>query len=327
MTRRALPPLLVALAALARTHPLHAQEPVRSVSFAWVRGDGADACPAHTRVMSAVRAQLGRDPFSITASVAAEALVERANDRWHARLRLRDETGAVRFERDLTDASPTCDTLADAVALSLALSLAPATPTPAQHDGEIAPPAIPPPLTAPVAPTPPPPRDLAHVELAAEAILGPLPRLAWGTSLRLDVPLTTRWRVFGAVGFEPEIRTGDLGEWAFGMTRATAGVCAHPTLPWRFDFGACAGLSAGLIHAVTFGRAALEPGNYPWIAASLDARATIPVVANVSLTLSLGALMAFVLNDFVAREGALDRPVFRQNVLNGSASAGLSLAF
>ena len=68
----------IACAALLAASPAAAQEPLRAVPFSWVRGDGADRCPSPADMMTAVRARVGRDPFSPAATTSAEASVERA---------------------------------------------------------------------------------------------------------------------------------------------------------------------------------------------------------------------------------------------------------
>lgn len=311
--------LLAGASLLLAGAPSAARDPVRYVAFAWVRGDGADRCPSQPEMTAAVRARLGRDPFSAGAPVSAEVSVERAADRWRARLIFRDAGGAVLLRRDLDDGSPDCATIASAVALSVSLALVPTaepTPVPQRFEAPEPPPRPPP-------PPPPPPRERARTTLGAEVVLrGLLQRGTPGVVWRLDVPLGRRWALWGAVAFDPERRTDPDPSWALGMTRATLGACWRPLSWWRFEFDACLGASVGLVHAVTVGLAPIEPGNYPWLAAvgelHLVARPRSPLV----LDLGASAALAFVRNDFVTRSMGREASVFAQD----SPALTLSLA-
>ncbi len=312
----------IACAALLAASPAAAQEPLRAVTFSWVRGDGADRCPSPADMMSAVRARVGRDPFSPASRTSAEASVERVADRWRARLLFRDAQGDVILRRDLDDASPDCDTIAVAVAVSVTLALAPTPPQAPLVDPETARP--PPPPPAP--PRPPATRARPRLTLAGEALVGPLPGVAFGAVARIEGAVLPHASLYGSVAFEPQVRTGASGEWAFGMTRASLGVCAHGSpLAW-LTLAGCGGAAAGLTHAVTYGLAPLEPGNYPWVAAVVDLRGAARLVGPLRIDLGAATSLAFVRNDFVVTTPArAPTSVHAQALLSLAVSVGLGL--
>ncbi len=312
----------IACAALLAASPAAAQEPLRAVTFSWVRGDGADRCPSPADMMTAVRARVGRDPFSPAATTSAEASVERVADRWRARLLFRDAQGAVILRRDLDDASPACDTIAVAVAVSVTLALAPTPPRAPLVDPEPARPPAPPPAPPP----PPAQRARPRLTLAGEALVGPLPGVAYGVVARIEGSVLPHASLYGSVAFEPEVRTGASGEWAFGMTRASLGACAHGrALAW-LTLAGCGGASVGFTHAVTHGPSPLEPGNYPWLAATVDLRIVAHPVGPLLIDVGAATSLAFVRNDFVVTtSGIAPAAVYTQSLLSLAVSLGLGL--
>jgi hypothetical protein len=317
---------VVALAALSQSARASAQETLHTVTFAWARGDGADQCPTQASMMGAVRARLGRDPFSLLASVSAEASVERANDRWRARLIIRNGRGEAVLRRELDDASAACETIAGAVVVSVTLALAPppaGDPTPA-FDPERAPPVrldVAPVASPPV--VPPPPRERARTSLGGEALWGPLPEVAPGVVWRLDAPVSQRFAVFGAVALTPEQRTSDA-RFAFGMTRGAVGLCARAHPSQRFELDVCAGLSLGLVHVVTFGPTPVEPGNYAWFAGQLEGHALARVAGPLFVDLGASVAAAVIRSDFVVA-GPVPVSVFAQSpvALAGAFAVGV----
>lgn len=295
------------------------------MTFAWARGEGADRCPTQAAMMSAVRARLGRDPFSLLSSVSAEASVERASDRWRARLIIRDAEGTPVLRRELEDGSERCDTIAGAVVVSVTLALAPpprGDPAPAV-DPERAPPLVLNVVERPrPAPAPSPPREPLRTSLGGEALWGPLPDAVPGVVWRLDVPITRRVGLYGAAALNPEQRMSSDARWSFGMTRATAGLCAKGRPAGRFEIDLCAGLSLGLVHVVTFGPTPVEPGNYPWFAAQVEAHGVVSLVGPLFVDVGATASAAFVRNDFVVT-GFTPTSVFAQSSVGVSGSFAL----
>jgi len=268
-----------------------------------------------------VRERAGRDPFAADAAASAEALVEREAGRWRARLLLRDAAGAVLLRREFDDASEGCAAVASAVAVSVAFALGPAPPAPAApvappRPPEVAPRPVPPAApVAPVAPRPVPRR--ARLVASVEALWGPLPDLSASVALQADVLLTRRWAVSLGAALSPERR---VDTWAFGLTRFAASACfrAHPHR--RVELAPCAGVTVGLVHAVTFGPAPVEPGNYPWLAVLLEGRAVARVAGPVVAQAALGGAWAPLRQDFVVLPSS--RSAFTQSTLAAWASVG-----
>ncbi len=317
--RRAVFAAVLSLGTAAR-----AQQPVRSVTFSWARGDGADQCPSSPELMAAVRARMGRDPFTANASVTAEGSVERVGPRWRVRLLFRDAAGAVLLRRELDDASEGCTTVASAVVLSVSLALAPTgDPVPPRHDAELPPALAPRPATPPVAP-----RERAWTTLSAEALYGVLPGVAWGAAWRVEVPIHRRWALWGAVMYEPEVAVGAAREWSFGVTRGSVGACWRA---WRprpfFELGLCAGASVGAVHAVTFGPTPLAPGDNVWAAATLDPRATLRPWRALVLEAGATAAWAFARNQFTVQRGASSSSLFDQAPVAVAVSLGAGVEF
>lgn len=260
---------------------VEAQAAPERVALAWVRAEGAERCASTAALQEAVRARLGRDPFDPRAAVSVEGQVARVEGGWRAWLVFRDADGSVLLRRELRDTAEDCATLSAAAALSLSLALAPVAPsTPSAptpiDDAERAPPPI---LDAPpVRATPTPPRVASRTTLGAgaELLVGALPGVAPGAVVRVESAWSSRVVAALRVAFQPERRTeapDDL--WAFGMTRASIGLCARTAPHARVELLGCVQLSGGLVHGVSFGLRPVAPGNYGWASAGVEGRATV----------------------------------------------------
>jgi hypothetical protein len=144
----------------------HAQERLRHIDLAWVRGVGAEGCVPQSQARAALRTRTRHDPLDPAATVSAEVLLTREPAAWRAALTLRTAEGVVILQRDLRDEGPSCDTLTEAVLESLTLSLDPDPPPPAP---------APAPAPTPAAEVPPPPRRRPR-RPAVSRWRGPLPR-------------------------------------------------------------------------------------------------------------------------------------------------------
>ena len=96
--------------------------------LAWVRGDGAEMCPAEAELEERVTARLGRRAFSETASRVIEGTVTRHGDAWHASIRVRDARGALGGARDFDLQAPDCTALSAATTLAVVLTIDPNAP-------------------------------------------------------------------------------------------------------------------------------------------------------------------------------------------------------
>lgn len=249
--------------------------------------------------------------------MSAEGQVVRVEGAWRAWLVFRDADGVVLLRRELRDTADDCATLSAAVALSLSLALAPvappapSAPTPAD-DAERAPPPV---MDAPpIRTTPTPPRVASRTTIGAgaELLFGALPGVAPGALVRVESAWSPRVVAALRVAFQPERRTEAPDEgWAFGMTRASIGLCARAAPHARVEFVGCVQLSGGLVHGVSFGLRPVAPGNYGWASAGVEGRATVRLVGPLVASVSAAPQWAFARNRFVA-EGR-EAPVYDQS--------------
>jgi hypothetical protein len=304
----------------------HAQERLRHIDLAWVRGVGAEGCVPQSQARAALRTRTRHDPLDPAATVSAEVLLTREPAAWRAALTLRTAEGVVILQRDLRDEGPSCDTLTEAVLESLTLSLDPDPPPPAP---------APAPAPTPAAEVPPPPRrrprrpaapPSVRISVEGDLLVGPLPQPGIGLRGHASVNLPVAGlRVWGAMAFTPEQRTpAPMSFWAFGMTRASLGLAYGGAPHAVVDLSVEAGLCAAFAHGVALRGEPVSPGNYPWLALTLGGRAALHPTAGFAVTLAVEGHAAALRNDFVVegRSGS----VFSQPVLGMAAQVGLSLA-
>ena len=99
-----------------------AEEKVRLV---YVRGTGADDCPAEVDLRLLVMARLGYDPFSPQASRVVISRVETRGEQLVSNLEVIDQGGMSTGQRELTAKPGRCGELARALALSISLAIDP----------------------------------------------------------------------------------------------------------------------------------------------------------------------------------------------------------
>jgi hypothetical protein len=321
----------------------------QTVRLSWVRGEEATACPDAQTVMDRVRTGLGRDPFNDRATMAAEVLVERSDEGFVAHMRVRASDGALAGVRTLRS-SESCDTLASAVALALALfidpnaALAPPVPSslaPAPREPAALPPHAdmpPPPPAAPtsrLAPPIPPPEHRAPVARAPKSMVaaagvivapGLLPGAGGGSLLQADVEIGRRWSVGAQAALLPEESTSDA-EFAFGMTAMGARGCFDLVSTAVLRVAPCVGVWVGEIHAVVFTTAlrALPPGGRLWGSAEATARARLLIVGPIFAEAEAGAFAPFARYGFSVR--GQNSPVFQEPVALPMVSLALGVSF
>lgn len=174
-----------------------AEEKARLV---YVRGNGAEDCPAEMDLRLLVIARLGYDPFSPHASRVVISRVEARGERLVSTLEVIDQGGRSTGQRELGAAPGRCGELARAMALSISLAIdpdranqsptaAPANPpqdalaTPEEDEGAglASQPTSPRPTDPVRAPAEPPSRGpRAFAALALASSVGALPGLSLG---------------------------------------------------------------------------------------------------------------------------------------------------
>jgi len=280
---------------------------------ATLRWEAPATCPSASEVAERLAARVGDGPGDVD-STRGEALVAREGPRFVAMLVVTTDAGSTtrRLEAD------TCDTVADAAVLIVAMvhaeRTAPTLPEPPANATPEPTAPTPPPATTPAPPTtprvdtrPPTPRVDARprtrAALLAEASLGMggLPRVGLGLGGGVAV-LRPRWRgeLVGRYWTPREAAIGPAQDDArVAVAAGTIGAHAGPV--WRLgpvELVAMAGVHAGVAVGRGRGVAVTRVSRRPWLAAGLHLALLWPLHPRVALGLR-GAL-----------EGVVVRPRF-----------------
>lgn len=295
MTRRLAPITALSIALFSASSNAEVPAPAR---LSWVRGEGAARCPDAAFVAARVIAHLhGADPFTTPASISVEVFVDRDDEGWHARIFDRDAAGALLGARSLDSDEPDCDGVAQASALSIALTLNHGTLPPA-------PPVTAPPVTAPPVSTAPP-------ALSPRA-LSPRPRLELSASMRAAVAtgftpalsalfaLHTEGTVRGRFRWMAEAMTttvsspDDAAGYAFRFFGGRVGACFEAWQNRAVSLEACAALTAGGISLAVTDAAVNDASTGLWVGASLDAVARLTPLRPLLFEAGVSASTPFV---------------------------------
>jgi hypothetical protein len=208
--------------------------------------------------------------------------------RRRARVTVREGQGAPRA-RELVQPGPGCDALADAVALTVALIVDPdaarRTPPPPPAASPVctalapapcpACAACPPPVVVPfpsAPPTAPAPRSPARrpwAALTAGLSFGLSPSTpAPSFGLAVNLPLRGPWSLDLGASYTPSAASDD-GAASVARTVARVGACLD-TAPTLFQFGACAGATAGALHLTALALEPVNPGDRAWLGVSSE---------------------------------------------------------
>jgi hypothetical protein len=325
--QRLVSPLLAA-ALLGAAGPATAADPVR---FAWVRGDGADACASQQTIADRVAARLGQSPFSAGAARSIEATVSRAEHGFRVALYVRDREGRLLGAREIPSEDTDCGPIEAASVLAIALAIDPEGalgPPPAPAPPLPSPPRIEPPPPLPAAPAAPPappaPLPLSGLALRGGVGLGLLPGASPALSLAGEVALSGPASLTASALWMPEARTDD-GRFGFGLAAFSLGACVALTRSPVADLGACASVWAGALHAVVYDLRPATPGDYAWAAASLTPRVRFHVAGRVHAEVGAHLFVPFTRPPFEV-SGWKD-PVFRQSPLAALPFAALGAHF
>lgn len=119
-----------------------------SAKLVYVRGAGAETCPAEAELRKAVAVRIGYDPFFPVAQKTVVAQLARAPGGYRARVQIVGDDGTLRGERELATKGDDCGELTAAIALAVSVAL---------DDLDEPPPAAAPAPPPAAAPAPPPP--------------------------------------------------------------------------------------------------------------------------------------------------------------------------
>lgn len=275
--------------------------------LSWTRGDGAESCPAAAEMESRVRARLGRDPFHHGEGPALEAVVEREDREWVARLYARDgATGA----RELRSDDARCDAIADTAALAMALVIDPEASldaTPARPAPRAAP---------PVNPVTPRASRGGYAVATAQWVAAPglLQGFTWAAGFAVQAHVHPVWHLDAGAWLVAPQTTQGADAFELSSVMARLGVCATVARARRVDVDVCAGATAGWVSL-----AAVDPLRYA--AVSQGARVTGALGATAGLTwravgplvlrVELGAQVPWVRPSFVVTGASGAREVFQ----------------
>lgn len=305
----------------------HAEE-APSFELGWVRGPGAELCPAESDMAERVVARLGRNPFAARASHAIEASVSRAGDRFTALIVVRDAAGSAVGSRELALEASDCAAVADAVALAIALVIdpdaalgpqtppAPALAAPASPEPAAPLPCPPARACAPCRECPPPPPAPAESEASLALVarggvaFGALPAAAPGGGLR-GTAGGERIRGMASVWLFPEQRAADA-RFSFGLAYAELGACAVIAREGTLALGACGGVSAGTIHAVVRDLPAPRAGERLCVGAEVGPELVIRVAGAVHAILGAELQVPLLAPEFYGELPG--EPVFQRSV-------------
>ena len=315
-------------------------EAIGSAELSWVRASGAESCPTPSKMRAAVARRLGRDPFERDAEVSFEVVIEPRAPGWAARI-VAQGTALGAGSRELTSEAAACESLADAVALAVALAIDPEAVERTARTPAPAPALAAPQVTAQAPPSEsaPPPAEPAPVPPAATsefprtvpyalglASVGLLPGGALGLGLLGELGLVERLSALVALDYWPERETaGAGGHFAFGLTAASLGLCANLLRVPLAGFALCGGGMLGSVHAVVLDLEPTGPGDRLWAAFRGGARLWIPEASTLRAVLGLEAIVPFTRHRFTVRDEPGD--VFRQSAVALHASLGAGLRF
>jgi hypothetical protein len=256
--------------------PLGPKPVVVGVHLSWVRNDAAADCPDAAAIEAQVASRLGDNPFRRTATQFIEAVITRQAETLQATIAMRSTDGKLMGSRTLASTSGDCRSIANAAALTIAILIDP---------DALMRPAVPPPSLPPRSPLPSPSPTggigpSGRVTILAEGSWGLLPRPALGIALAATVEVGRRAAIGITGTFLPERRTSAPNDgFAFGLSTGELDGCFVPVAGGSAAVRAelCGGLSAGLLHAVVYAPAPLDPGQRWAFAATQLMRLVIPL--------------------------------------------------
>jgi hypothetical protein len=321
--KRLLPKLLaltavLILATLGNAHPVHA-EATGALTFSWQAPAG---CPSRDDLRAEIARLLGgeiRVPKG--GDIKAVAVVAHGQT-WS--LAIETELAGQPGRRSIEAAS--CQDLADATALIIALMIDPNAV--AAHATQPRP--VPPP--APSDPAPQKARRVAYlVGIHAAGSYGTLPSIDAGLGGGVGLA-GRRWRVElrGTYGLRRDQRVtapSPAPADSYGRFNFVAAALAGCVNLGResLAFGPCADAEVGVLSAKGLGVSEGFPAQTLWLALGAGAYAAIPLGPHLSLPLHLDVVAPLLRPEFVFRN--VPTRVFRAPVVGGRISAGIELHF
>ncbi len=260
-----------------------------------VRAEGAGSCADSAALERDVAQRLGRNPFSEAAERGIEVVLERADDKWRARLYLRIDETHTDQARVIESDSPECTELGKAVALAVALAIAPGLPPAAA-------PALPPAPAAPSCPPPPPtpaPKRSLHGAASVRSVFSPnlLPASSFGAAVSVSFRDELVGANIGALFYpEAKLHSADT-RLGFGLSAGFASACLWPRTK-EPQLWSCIGTQLGALHSVVYAPEPQHPGDRIWWAASSELGVRQTLVQRLFLEAGVAAIFPFVRHRF-----------------------------
>lgn len=316
--------LLLATASKASLAVAQAQAPRAALIV--TRGEGAQDCPDSAALAERVRAVAGANVVSSEPGAAAfETWVQVAIARNFNGYSAQISTSGLRHgSRTFDDVGPTCASLADAVAVTLAIFLDPYASAP--------PPAVTPPTVIPArarepkaepSATLPPPRFFLDVNAGVTLYVleHAMPLLSGSAGFHL----TPRWSLSLGGGYVlTDTVTSPGGEVELSLAYADFGACGRAMgeidgtrLNWCLAamFGSLRGSGRG--YANEFSKSA------PWLAAGVGPEVVFPITHSFSWVLAGEAILPLIRHGFDVQTGGSRSLAFRPSSVGASISLGV----
>jgi hypothetical protein len=284
----------ILLAALGGAAVVPRQAPAApSVRLVYVRGPGAEQCPAESAVRAAVSARLGYDPFFDWAHENLLVEIQRGPRAFRVVVKLVGADSRPRGVREISVGGDACSTVIDALALSISLTIdataaaAPASPPPPPPPLDRPSPAPPVAVLAATPPTPQPPPEAGqapalslHAGVGAVGSVGAAPAATAGGTLFVGA----RWR---ALSLDVEGRAdlpaaGDSEAPPVGVRSWLVAGALVPCLHAGVAFG-CGVAAVGRLGAAARNVPTVVEQHGPWSAAGLRIGVEWPVGRALSL--------------------------------------------
>ncbi len=261
--------------------PTHATE-LAGATLETRASSDAESCPNAEALRKRTLA-LGMPPTQVAEPLTIEVSFERAEAAFVATVRT---SGRASGTRELSAPGPTCEPLATATAVMLAVLLD------LRPQGSEAPPAPPPAERAPPANAPPGP--FRYVALSSHldteyGLLGP----AFGEALGADTRLRVSRFELSLGGFALRDRTVRLapGNVSVSLLAGRLGLCGYFARLGRVEIAACAALLLGRFHGAGYGFYREESGASSWLGVGVGATAGLELSRHWALRFGLDLLV------------------------------------
>ena len=296
------------------------------------RGEGADDCPDAAGLAEQVHRLAGASVVSAEPLTRApsETFIQVAIVRNFGGYRAEINAGGLHHgSRSLEDLGPSCSSLADAIAITIAIFLDPyaAAPTPRPAPAEM--PIVPPPRALPRHETPRrerPSQPRLNLDLAGGASLGALAETAPIMTGRVGWRATERWSIAlgGAFVFPDSVSptsggTVDLGlsyGYLMGCARAFGDLeGAH--LDW------CAGALLGSLYGKGHGYDQTSTEHAVWSAIAAGPEILLPFTPRLAWSLAGLAALPLARNGFDVEHAGQRTNAFRSSAIAGLVTIGV----